>query len=215
MIDKTAYAQNAMLAPAVPSQAPRRVLHMVEGERTAGSMPVWEMADSPRDNVQARLSEAAGGGGHDVAALAYREAQKTDAEKPFGFYDLLDMVNPLQHVPLVNYAYRAISGDTIKPASQVIGGALFGGPAGAAVGIVNAVMAEETGRDAGEHALAFVTNGEIPKFKASRVENAESFAAADEVLIWNNPDVREVLPGTVIAMANLSYAAPKTPIYND
>jgi hypothetical protein len=65
----------------------------------------------------------------------------------FGFVDFFDMVNPLQHIPLVNLAYRKITGDTIKPISTVMGGALFGGPLGAAGGLVNVIIAEEAGRD--------------------------------------------------------------------
>lgn len=78
--------------------------------------------------------------------------QKTDE---FGFLDLLDMVNPLQHLPVVNVVYRAITGDEIKPISQIIGGAVFGGPAGVAGGLVNAVIREETGRDIDGHVRRF------------------------------------------------------------
>lgn len=69
----------------------------------------------------------------------------------FGFFDLLDMINPLQHVPVVNIAYRAITGDEIKPISQIIGGAVFAGPAGVAAGLINTVIREETGQDINGH----------------------------------------------------------------
>lgn len=65
----------------------------------------------------------------------------------FSFFDFLDMINPLQHIPLVNIAYRAITKDSIKPISEIIGGAVFGGAAGAAGGLVNTVVREETGKD--------------------------------------------------------------------
>ena len=48
------------------------------------------------------------------------------------FRDLLDIVNPLHHIPLVGTIYRKISGDVITPAFRVAGGALYGGPLGAA-----------------------------------------------------------------------------------
>ena len=48
----------------------------------------------------------------------------------FNFLDLLDVINPLQHIPFVSTLYRALTGDTIAPASRVAGGAPFGGPIG-------------------------------------------------------------------------------------
>ena len=46
--------------------------------------------------------------------------------KPFGqdgmtFLDFLDIINPLQHIPLVSTIYRKITGDTIDPASRIAG----------------------------------------------------------------------------------------------
>ncbi len=56
--------------------------------------------------------------------------------KPFGddgltFADVLDVVNPLQHIPILSTFYRKLTGDTIDPAIRIAGGALFGGPLGA------------------------------------------------------------------------------------
>lgn len=47
------------------------------------------------------------------------------------FSDLIDLVNPLQHIPVVGNLYRKLTQDTIDPAVRVAGGALFGGPLGA------------------------------------------------------------------------------------
>jgi hypothetical protein len=47
------------------------------------------------------------------------------------FRDVLDLVNPLQHIPVVGNLYRELTQDTIDPAVRVAGGALFGGPFGA------------------------------------------------------------------------------------
>ncbi|MCA8910049.1 MAG: hypothetical protein KDA49_00305 [Rhodospirillaceae bacterium] len=71
------------------------------------------------------------------------------------FDDVVDIVNPLHHVPLVGSGYRAISGDTISPHAQMIGDVLYGGPTGIFSAGVNAAIRQETGRDVGE--LAFAT----------------------------------------------------------
>ena len=45
----------------------------------------------------------------------------------FSFDDFLDVINPLQHLPVVGTLYRAITGDEIEPPAKLAGGALFGG----------------------------------------------------------------------------------------
>lgn len=72
----------------------------------------------------------------------------------FGFLDFLDIVNPLQHIPLINIAYREITGDEIGGPARILGGALFGGPVGLLSGAFQAILEEATGRDAGEHVMA-------------------------------------------------------------
>ena len=54
----------------------------------------------------------------------------------FNFKDILDLINPLHHIPIVGSIYRAISKDKIAPAIKLAGGALFGGPAGASLAAV-------------------------------------------------------------------------------
>lgn len=80
-------------------------------------------------------------------------------EDGFSFWDLLDIVNPLQHIPVVSTIYRAITGDKIDPGARIAGGTLFGGPIGMAVSLVSAMVQEDTGKDPGEHALAMLGIG--------------------------------------------------------
>jgi hypothetical protein len=76
----------------------------------------------------------------------------------FDFKDLLDIVNPLQHLPVVGTIYRAVTGDALAPGPRILGGALFGGIAGFVSAIANAVFENETGKDFGDTALALVTD---------------------------------------------------------
>lgn len=62
-----------------------------------------------------------------------------------GFDDLIDMVNPLQHIPGVSQAYQAMTGDLPSLASSVIGGGIFGGAIGAAASAVTAIVEEGMG----------------------------------------------------------------------
>ncbi len=76
------------------------------------------------------------------------------------FWDFVDIVNPLQHIPVVNTIYRELTGDTIKGVSRVIGGGLYGGVIGLVAGIGSAIIAETTGKDPGEHVLAMLTGSD-------------------------------------------------------
>ncbi len=72
----------------------------------------------------------------------------------FTLLDAVDIINPLQHLPLVGPLYRELTGDTLDPFSRVAGSTLFFGPIGAAVSSVNVAMEEFTGRDVGAHMIA-------------------------------------------------------------
>lgn len=78
------------------------------------------------------------------------------AGKSFSFHDLLDAINPLQHIPVVGTVYRAVTGDTIGNAARVAGDTLFGGVIGAVSGLIDVAVKELTGEDIGEHVLATI-----------------------------------------------------------
>lgn len=46
------------------------------------------------------------------------------------FGDLVDLINPIQHVPIVGDLYRKLTGDEIKDPIKIMGAGLFGGPLG-------------------------------------------------------------------------------------
>ena len=72
------------------------------------------------------------------------------------FSDFLSVINPLQHIPVVSSIYRWITGDSIKPAARVIGGALYGGPVGLATAAFNAIVEQVKGADLGAQVIALV-----------------------------------------------------------
>ena len=76
----------------------------------------------------------------------------------FTFLDFLDIINPLQHIPVVSTIYRDLTGDTLDYGSRVAGGTLFGGPIGALASVVNVIFEETTGKDVGEHVMALFTD---------------------------------------------------------
>jgi hypothetical protein len=76
-----------------------------------------------------------------------------------GLGDFLQALNPLQHLPVIGTAYRALTGATIEPAARIVGGLIFGGPLGMLGSLVNAFVEEDSGADVGEHFLAMVGAG--------------------------------------------------------
>jgi hypothetical protein len=74
----------------------------------------------------------------------------------FGFRDILDIVNPLQHIPVISSIYRWVTGDRPGEAAQIAGDALYGGPIGVAFGLLGAATEDSAGHDLGEHVLAQV-----------------------------------------------------------
>jgi hypothetical protein len=63
------------------------------------------------------------------------------------FDDLLDFINPLHHLPIIGTLYREFTGDQIKPAMQVAGGSLFGGPTGVMSSIFQVLFEQVAGDD--------------------------------------------------------------------
>ena len=79
-------------------------------------------------------------------------------EDGFSFLDLIDVVNPLHHIPVVGPLYRDITGDVIDLLPQIAGSTLFFGPIGAGLAAVDVVLKETTGSDTGDHILAMLRN---------------------------------------------------------
>lgn len=88
-------------------------------------------------------------------------AEGSEGEGGMSFWDVLDVINPLQHIPVVNKIYQAVTGDTIGTPAKVAGSALFFGPIGMAVAAVDAVVEHETGKDLADNVVSLFTgNGE-------------------------------------------------------
>ena len=77
-------------------------------------------------------------------------------EDGFEFSDVLDVINPLQHIPGVGMLYRSLTGDELGNGARVVGGGLFGGVFGLAGAAIDAVVDAVSGEDTGAHVMAFL-----------------------------------------------------------
>jgi hypothetical protein len=92
----------------------------------------------------------------------HADAPDGDPDALFGkegitFHDVLEMFNPLQHLPVIGTVYREITGDETKPGVRLVGGLLFGGPTGMLAAGINNAIEYHTGRDIGGELIAAVT----------------------------------------------------------
>ncbi len=193
-------------APAMRGGRSGMVLRMVKNERMGGSVPVWARDLSAAEQVAGRLAEAERTGSvgtHGLdGTLSYHERQAgSRSVEEFTFGDMVDMVNPLHHIPVVGNIYRHISGDDIKPISKIIGGGVFGGAAGAASGLVNVVAEAGTGKDLTENVISFALdeparNNNTADHPQQRLDRAARRLASHDAASAD-------LPGTAIAFADL------------
>ncbi len=103
-------------------------------------------------------------------------------EREFSFGDFLDIINPLQHIPIIGTIYRALTGDEISPSASIFGGFLFGGPLGFVIAIANAIFEEASGQDMGETVLAaLVGDDTATDVQTAQTPSANSTPASLEV----------------------------------
>jgi hypothetical protein len=120
----------------------------------------------------------------------------------FSFHDILDMLNPLQHIPLISTLYRWITGDSPGNIARVVGDGLYGGPIGAASGLFSIAFKEETGKDFGEEAMAMIAG---PDKGEVRIGTATTPPPPS-----NAPTVAEATPAVAAAPAPTIVATAAT-----
>ncbi|MEZ0223036.1 MAG: hypothetical protein ACAH83_00655 [Alphaproteobacteria bacterium] len=142
-------------------------------QRTAGYMPViGQKKSAEAENFSGLVQNARG------ADPAGDTAKPAGKKEHHGFLDFLvmlfDIINPLEHIPVISTIYERVTGHHMNPIARVAGDALYGGPIGAAVGVANVVAEQTTGKDIGENVIAMLSP---PKHKT----------APDTMLAQNTP----------------------------
>ena len=188
----------------------QRVLTYVKNERMGGYVPKYETVKAADINVAQNIEDSLSGslnGSQGLDTLSYQsERHIIESSKQFGFADLVDMVNPLHHVPVVGHVYREVTGDEIKPISKMIGAAAFGGPLGVATALADTVVEHETGKDIAGNAfdIAFGETDNETSTPEAAIENAINKA--------NEPDIAALLAFSDLGAkdeASLKFAAYK------
>jgi hypothetical protein len=146
-----------------------------------------------------------------------QESSSIFGEDGFTFGDILDIVNPLQHIPVVSSIYRKITGDIIAPSMQIAGDALFGGPIGAAISIAKeAIKSQFNNSSADPDSPSIdsdpttinpetIVNGTSPQFP--RTISSADYSATSDSLITQSTVVKQALDSHIVKHHNGSIGA--------
>lgn len=184
--------------------------------RTAGTMPV---VGKPQGTPAQHRAASAGEAGFQ-SMLAEQDAATAPETEENGFFSfilgILDVINPLQHIPVISSIYRHITGDEISPMARIAGGALYGGGLGAAAGLADVAVETATGKDIGENVVAVLNIGAPPATdtELAMIETAGGNAPVE--IIWNdnysnNNRIPAVLDQPPVLMPVGPYTQPVRP----
>jgi hypothetical protein len=135
----------------------------------APEVPTFEVVPTHGDTLVADAAPNAAGTDATPAPAAAEPTPPKEkefrlfSEDGISLADVIDIINPLQHIPIVSSLYRHLTGDEINVAPRVMGDTLFFGPIGAAFSVLNVALSALTGKDVGEHVIAFLEKNADPE----------------------------------------------------
>ena len=100
----------------------------------------------------------------------------SDGDEGPSFKDVLDIINPLQHIPIINTIYRHLTGDEEGAVADVAGGALYAGPVGLVGSMIDLAVKGESGRSIGDnilHWLGFDDDEDEAKTQTAQTQQAQ------------------------------------------
>ena len=98
----------------------------------------------------------------------------------------MDVINLLQHLPVISDLYCSMTGDEISAGARSSGGTLYGGPLGFLGTLANMVIEEATGKDIGDNLLVQFSGGDDT--------DGAVLAAADGKLAEATPAKEAIVP---------------------
>ena len=104
-----------------------------------------------------------------VAAAKTPEAGAATPEHEGFFHHLLEVINPLQHLPIIGTIYRAITGDKMGPVEKIAGDTLYGGMWGAITSIADVAFEGITGKSFEDTALSLFKNSGAHRVATTKI----------------------------------------------
>lgn len=184
--------------------------------RMAGYVPVVGQQKSAEAQNFSQLVQKAGNGGPSNGASGDTAKSAGSSQgKHHGFLDFLttlfDIINPLEHLPIISTIYEHVTGHHMNPVARIAGDTLYGGPIGTAVGVANVISEKKTGKDLGDNMIAMLTGHKGNK-QTSDTMVAQNDAKPRNIL-WDDAPRGPATPDASTALASaassgLSNVAP-------
>ena len=98
------------------------------------------------------------------------------------FHHLLDVINPLQHLPVIGTIYRAVTGEHIGPVEKIAGDTLYGGLWGAVSSVADVAFEGLTGKSAEDTVISWFkgdSSPQVAKITAPNIQVAQSLPSSD------------------------------------
>jgi len=189
----------------------------VSGQKTDNRAFEAELkAANISDTTSGASAITSASGSQDATAASPKDEDSGNAFFSF-LGGLLDIINPLQHLPVISTIYRHLTGDEISPVARIAGDALYGGAVGAAFGVVNVVAEQQTGKDIGDNVLAMMSPDDAPVAPDTAIMTAQNIPAQNATtqnirandIIWDTPASSDTgIPASEFLLAR---ATPTTP----
>ena len=113
------------------------------------------VAMPPYGTLRPTPAKPADAGGAQTKAADIAHVKGAPEEEDF-FDHLWDVVNPLQHQPVIGTIYRAATGDRLDPVEKIAGGTLYGGLWGAVSAVAGLAFESLTGKSVEDTVMAWL-----------------------------------------------------------
>jgi hypothetical protein len=114
------------------------------------------------------------------------------------FHHLLDVINPLQHLPVIGTIYRAITGEHIGSVEKIAGDTLYGGMWGAISSVADVAFEGITGKSFEDTVLSLFKSDDKMRVASARVA-APSITPSGSLPSSDLPE----LPSSDLVAANI------------
>lgn len=116
------------------------------------------------------MSPGPAGGKTPGASMPATDSTGQPAEQHESFFHhLLDVVNPLQHLPIIGTIYRAITGERLDPVEKIAGDTLYGGLWGAVASVADVAFEGLTGKSFEDTAIALFKSDDKTRVASAKV----------------------------------------------
>lgn len=134
-------------------------------------------------------------------ATSVAKAEGGEKKESF-FQHILDVINPLQHLPIIGTIYRAATGERLDPVEKIAGDALYGGLWGAVTAVADVAFEAITGKSVEDTVMAWFKGGSssrpiaTAKLSPSHIEVLQSLPSG-ELPELPNPEAASAQPDTL------------------